>query len=130
MPRRTQALTVVGPRIKREQRTVTAMLNLYCHNQHQAQGELCPTCRDLHAYAMQRLQRCPFQENKTTCANCRVHCYKPEQREQMRTMMRYAGPRMIWTHPLLAIQHLLDGRRREANRPTHPTQPSKRVRQP
>jgi hypothetical protein len=26
-------------------------------------------------------------------------------------MMRYAGPRMMWRHPVLAIAHVLDGKR-------------------
>jgi hypothetical protein len=26
-------------------------------------------------------------------------------------MMRYAGPRMMWRHPLLALSHVLDGKR-------------------
>lgn len=115
MERRTPALTVKGPRIEREKRTVTAMIELYCHDHHAVEGSgLCTECGDLHAYAMQRLDRCPFQENKTTCANCAIHCYRPERKEQIRDVMRYAGPRMMWTHPAMAIQHLLDGRRKTA----------------
>jgi hypothetical protein len=26
--------------------------------------------------------------------------------------MRYAGPRMIWSHPIMALRHLIDGRRK------------------
>jgi hypothetical protein len=29
----------------------------------------------------------------------------------MREVMRYAGPRMIWRHPILAIWHMIDGKR-------------------
>jgi len=36
-----------------------------------------------------------------------VHCYKPERRKQIQQVMRYAGPRMLRSHPLLAIRHLL-----------------------
>jgi hypothetical protein len=32
-------------------------------------------------------------------------------RERVRTVMRYAGPRMMWRHPFLALAHLVDGRR-------------------
>jgi hypothetical protein len=32
-------------------------------------------------------------------------------REQVRVVMRRAGPRMLLRHPLLGIRHLLDGRR-------------------
>ena len=30
-------------------------------------------------------------EQKTFCANCKVHCYKPEMREQIRKVMRFSG---------------------------------------
>jgi hypothetical protein len=34
-------------------------------------------------------------------------------REKIREVMQYAGPRMIWHHPLLAIGHMIDGRKKE-----------------
>jgi hypothetical protein len=43
-----------------------------------------------------------------TCAKCPVHCYRPELRERIRAVMRYAGPRMLFRHPRLAILHLWD----------------------
>jgi Nitrous oxide-stimulated promoter len=103
-------------RIARERRTIEAMIRLYCRDQHgsAARGEpLCPDCAELLAYAGQRLAKCPFQENKPTCARCTVHCYQAARREQIRTVMRYAGPRMLRHHPWLAIRHLLDGLRRK-----------------
>ncbi len=107
-------MTTNGPRIRREQRTVAAMIELYCHDEHGMQGELCADCQALHDYAMQRLDRCPFGEEKTTCAKCTVHCYKPAMRERVRVVMRTAGPRMIWKHPVLAVRHVLDGRKKPA----------------
>lgn len=103
-----------GPRIRREKRTVAAMIELYCRDEHGSTDELCEECRTLHDYAMQRLERCPFGEAKSTCANCTVHCYKPVMRERVRVVMRTAGPRMIWKHPILAIRHVIDGRQRRA----------------
>jgi hypothetical protein len=32
-------------------------------------------------------------------------------REQIRTVMRYAGPRVIYAHPWLAVMHVIDGLR-------------------
>ena len=52
-----------------------------------------------------------FGDAKPTCANCLVHCYKAEMRTRAREMMRWSGPRMLIAHPVLAILHLLDGRR-------------------
>ena len=108
------------PRMKREQKTVERMIGVYCRDHHHTKGEnpargyeLCHECRDLVEYARVRLENCPFQENKTTCGNCPIHCYKPKMREKIREVMRYAGPRMIWNHPLLAIGHMIDGRRKK-----------------
>lgn len=88
------------------------MIILYCRNNHK-KDQLCIECRELRDYALNRLDRCPFQEGKTTCAKCPVHCYKPDMRERVRAVMRYSGPRMLWRHPVLAVFHLIDGRRKE-----------------
>ena len=79
--------------------------------QHGTSDALCADCAALLSYAGQRLERCPFQENKPTCANCTVHCYNAQMRARIREVMRYAGPRMLLRHPVLAVHHLLDGRR-------------------
>lgn len=101
------------PRMQREHKTVAAMIALYCRDLHRPGQGLCAECRQLADYARLRLTKCPFQENKTTCGNCPIHCYKPVMREKIREVMRYAGPRMIWHHPWLALGHMLDGRRKK-----------------
>jgi hypothetical protein len=98
------------PRLRRERQTLQAMICLYCQEQHGTRQGLCPSCVDLEAYALARLAHCRYGSNKSTCVNCPTHCYKPEMRQQVRTVMRYAGPRMLMKHPLLAILHLLDGK--------------------
>jgi len=100
-------------RLAREAQTVQAMIRLHCRAHHETGDQLCRRCESLLAYALDRLDRCPFQERKTTCARCPVHCYRPSRREEIRAVMRYAGPRMLTRHPVLALHHLLDGRRRE-----------------
>ncbi len=104
---------------QKEQYVVEEMIQLYCRKHHQKESgeskELCPACRALLEYARQRSQKCPFMEEKTFCANCRVHCYKPEMREEIRKVMRYAGPRMLLYHPLLAIWHLICSKREKRN---------------
>jgi hypothetical protein len=99
--------------MKRERQTAEAMINIYCRHHHHTKEELCGECKELLEYAKFRLENCPFQENKTTCGNCPIHCYKPNMRGKIRAVMRYAGPRMIWYHPLLAIGHMTDGLRKE-----------------
>ncbi len=96
----------------REFRTIVAMLRMYCRAHHGPKGApLCADCTALHDYARRRLERCVFGAAKPTCANCAVHCYKAVMRERVRRVMRWAGPRMIWRHPVLAVWHVLDGRR-------------------
>ena len=95
----------------REFTMIAAMLRLYCRSHHAApHAGLCEDCAALHDYARRRLERCVFGEAKPTCANCTVHCYKANMRERIRVVMRWAGPRMLWRHPVLALRHMLDGR--------------------
>jgi hypothetical protein len=56
-----------------------------------------------------RMKTTWYQEGKPTCAKCPIHCYKPAMKERIRDVMRYAGPRMLRRHPVLAIRHLLNG---------------------
>ena len=99
-------------RIEREAETIAAMIAIYCRDHHQAGEGLCPECSDLLEYARKRLKFCPFQEGKTTCGKCPVHCYKTGMREKIRLVMRYVGPRMLFHHPFMALRHTLDGRRK------------------
>jgi len=103
----------VHPRLARELKTVEVMIDLYCRGTHGTRRGRCPSCQALADYARQRLARCPFQHEKPTCAHCTIHCYRPAMREQIRAVMRYAGPRMLVHHPVLALFHLMDGRRRK-----------------
>lgn len=125
---------------EREQEIVSQMIALYCKGNHSAhcsaplreQGDemrqvpegaalwewdsgerrnLCPECAELEAYVHARSDRCPFMEEKTFCSNCTVHCYRPEIRERIRTVMRYAGPRMLFHHPVMAIRHMIESQR-------------------
>ncbi len=92
----------------RHQKTSHAMIQLYCKAHHQSQEDLCEACTELRDYAARRLKSCPFQPDKPPCSKCPVHCYKPAMRERIREVMRYAGPRMIAKHPVMAVRHLLD----------------------
>ena len=95
----------------RELETIYAMVLLYCGRHHRAGKQLCSECTALARYAERRLERCIFGDAKPTCSNCVVHCYRADMRERIREVMRWAGPRMLLRHPLLAIRHMLDGRR-------------------
>jgi hypothetical protein len=97
---------MASDKIEREAETLRTMIGIYCKQKHR-QSELCNECRELLAYAEQRLSKCPFAPDKPFCKNCTIHCYKPKAREEIRRVMRYAGPRMIFYEPWLTIKHIL-----------------------
>jgi hypothetical protein len=98
-------------RLAREKKTVQIMIRLYCKKHHHSAEGLCPECQEIADYAMTRLTHCKFGEGKPTCGKCTVHCYKPEMRQRVLEVMRYAGPKMPLNHPIIAIRHLIDGLR-------------------
>ena len=104
-------------RLARERRTVQTMIAMYCRDHHGAPGQICAECLALREYAMARLDRCVYGLGKPACKHCPVHCYRKSMRESMRAVMRYAGPRMVWEHPLMAIRHALDSRRKVPGKP-------------
>lgn len=113
-------------RIRREKKTIRVMIRMYCRAHHDAgDGTLCDTCGALQQYALARIDRCPMCPDKPTCANCEIHCYKKDRREEVRTVMRWSGPRMMRRHPFLAVMHILDGRK-PGGRPTRPSRPGSR----
>jgi hypothetical protein len=99
-------------RLAREWKTIEAMIHCYCRGHHDPEDALCGECQRLRDYAAARLEHCRFGADKPTCANCPVHCYQKARREQVKVVMRYAGPRMLWQHPVLSLIHWLDGYRK------------------
>ena len=108
-----------GPRIKRELKTIEAMCRLYCRYHH-GTPDLCVACREKLDYSLKRTEHCPFGEDKGTCRNCTIHCYRSPWKDELRTMMAWAGPRMMLHHPWLALMHSLDGLKRSMKRPERP----------
>src|SRR6202142_2953305 len=104
VPREIQDVLLTSLRLRREQRTIKAMLDLWCeaHSLHVRSrfGELCVECDGLFEYASRRLLKCPYGEEKPTCKKCPIHCYTRDKREQMHEVMRFAGPRMLLRHPV------------------------------
>lgn len=100
-----------------EKKVVSQMITIYCKRNHRGgeivrnESGLCPECAQLEAYARMRSDKCPFMETKTFCSNCKVHCYKPEMREKIRQVMRFAGPRMLFVDPVNAIRHVVLSRK-------------------
>jgi hypothetical protein len=95
----------------REKKTVAVMIGMYCQAHHAGGRQPCAECAQLLGYALRRIEGCRFGPSKPVCSKCRVHCYAAGPRERIRRVMRFAGPRMLLRHPLLALLHLLDARR-------------------
>lgn len=95
-----------------EKKVVRKMIVIYCEANHKPVSGLCEECSALENYAMKRLENCPFGENKPTCESCAIHCYKNDMRQKIKEVMRFAGPRMLFRHPVDAIRHLIKEYRR------------------
>lgn len=93
-------------RIEEEKYTVELMVRMYCRHR-EGNKELCADCARLLDYARERLDKCRFSENKPSCRKCPVHCYRKDMRERVRVVMRWAGPRMLLYHPVIAVKHLV-----------------------
>ena len=113
---RTPDTPAVARRREREQRTISQMVALYCVGNHgranrteiSFSGErICPDCKAIDEYCVRRTERCRSMAHKTSCEACGNHCYAPAERERIRAIMRYAGPRMMLHHPVAAVRHLL-----------------------
>jgi hypothetical protein len=84
------------------------MIDIYCADHHQRADGLCGECENLLDYAKRRLDGCPFQEAKPVCSRCLVFCFSPKLRARVQAVMRYSGPRMLFSHPFLGLRHLVD----------------------
>ena len=92
--------------IEREIILVERFIHYYCKNKHKNRvGKLCSECRHLLAYSLERLDSCPFADEKSSCRQCEVHCYNSFYRERIREVMRYCGPRSLWFMPLEYVKH-------------------------
>ncbi|MDY4386138.1 nitrous oxide-stimulated promoter family protein [Pectobacterium aroidearum] len=99
----------LGKYRQREIRTVGLMIELY--EKHHPETDDNAQYKDLFNYAIKRLERCHFGEDKPACKHCPIHCYQPARREAIKAIMRWSGPRMLLRHPILAIRHLIDDHR-------------------
>jgi len=95
-------------RVNRERVTIERMIEIYCKHKHKSGDDLCTECSELLKYAKCRLENCKFGSDKPVCAKCKIHCYKKDMREKIRSVMRYSGPKMMFLHPILTIGHFID----------------------
>lgn len=101
----------IGPKIRREKATVEKMIHLYCEKKHNPSDTLlCTECQSLLQYSHQKLGKCQYGEDKPSCRKCPVHCYSPTMRDEIRTVMRFSGPRLVFRAPAVWIRHQLHDR--------------------
>ena len=55
----------------------------------------------------------PLGDKKPFCSNCKIHCYKSEMRERIKNVMRFAGPRIVFRHPIIAVKHLIETKKQK-----------------
>lgn len=84
---------------------------------------LCAECAAHLEYGEKRRLFCP-KDPKPFCAHCDTHCYRTEEAEWQRSMMRYSGPKS-WRkgHAIDGIKHVLEARkyrRLAAKQAAHP----------
>lgn len=100
---------------KKEKKLIPVMIKMYCKGNHKEKRKdehvkrngVCSSCQKLTQYALFRLEKCPFKKDKGFCSYCKIHCYLPEYRQEISKVMRYSGPRMIFTHPIFACSHVV-----------------------
>jgi len=89
-----------------ELETVERMIEIYCRGKHAGTDGLCVDCKTLLDYAVQKIGKCP-QNPKPKCRDCKIHCFSIENRNRIKDVMRYSGPRMLLRYPLLTLKHCL-----------------------
>ena len=128
---------LADPRVAHDTRLLGDFARIYCEGKHAGRErralatpgaelgvygkrplELCDECAALLEYAEKRRAFCPQDEPgspKPFCSHCETHCYKPDMRELMRDVMRYAGPRAaLHGHAIDSVKHLIEGRKHAA----------------
>ena len=86
------------------------MVRIYCRHHHNR--DICEECAKILTYSFARIEKCVFGPDKPACNACTIHCYSPQMREKIKTIMRFSGPKMIYQHPILAINHFIKNNRK------------------
>ena len=100
--------------IQKDTDKLVRFLSLYCkaHHEHRRQEpfifehpkvsakvydgpDLCDECSKLLRHAIVMRVLCPL-DPKPKCRNCPEHCYRPVYKDQMETVMKFAGPRSLF----------------------------------
>lgn len=89
-----------------EKQTVELMIKIYCRHHHNHKNIFCAECEKLRVYAFKRLDVCVYGKKKPACRKCKTHCYAPLMKDQIIKIMRFAGPRMMYKHPIYTFYYI------------------------
>lgn len=89
-------------------KVVSKMIDMYCKGHNHSVVTPCGECQDLKDYVYGKIEACPFVEKKIFCSSCKIHCYNTEMKNNIKDVMRYSGPRIVFYHPILCIKHALE----------------------
>lgn len=88
---------------EKKKKTLNFMFDIYKKSHPQRKEDL----DELKSYAFTRIDKCPNVEEGIYCNTCKIHCFKEDEKEEMRKIMKFSGPRMMIYHPILAMDHLI-----------------------
>ncbi len=96
---------------KLNEKTLHRMHMIYCkHNNHKVRLDnngLCQSCQNLLNYSLLKTSKCKHKEKGRLCSSCKNHCFSHEKRSQIRQLMRFSGPRLFLSNPILSIRYLI-----------------------
>ena len=111
--------------LQRDLETLAEFIDVYCTNKHKdapkspvdlktgdasamlaASVYLCDECAKLLSHAFVKRSSCRF-DPKPACKHCPDHCYHPKYRENIKEVMKFAGPKLVLSGRLDYLFHLL-----------------------
>ena len=133
---------MADPEVRKDTRLLGDFCGIYCRGRHAGRARaamtspaadlgvyrrtpvLCEECAEVLRYAEQRRAFC-LKDPKPFCSHCDTHCYRPDMRERVQEVMRYAGPRsMLHGHAVDGIRHLIEGSMTKKAAAVHDTKES------
>lgn len=61
---------------------------------------------EIKSYSLKRLDNCIHIGEDIFCGFCEIQCFGDKYKKEIRSIMRFSGPRMILYHPIMAIRYL------------------------
>ncbi len=94
----------------KEKELIEIMIKLY-NKKKFGQKQLTKEMQELLDYANLRIENCPHRKKnlngeKPFCSCCTIQCYKADMKQDMVEVMKFSGPRIIFSHPIVSIDHL------------------------